>query len=291
MPLFNESQYVASAIESLITQTYTNWILLAQDNFSSDSTPEILRQYSLSDSRITFRENSQFCSASSNWKTLYEYASQNFDYEYICFLAGDDYWSNREFLEESISEFILNPRQSASIPTFLVKYQSENREVQHSTCITGIDSKIRIINYCKYWANANVLYGVFRADYFEEKMKQSLTRFTEYKGSDWWWGLGIAVDQEVFANKKMLYVKRVSPVTPNRNEMKMAISNLKERLLFIFDHLINEHHRLVSLSPAEKLTVISFTLKIWWIQTVRAVIHLASTILNSKKLGNSCIMK
>ena len=285
MPLFNESQYVATAIESVINQTYSNWILLAQDNFSSDSTPEILRRYALSDSRIKFRENSQYFSATSNWNTLYEYASESFAYEYICFLAGDDYWSNREFLEESIDEFILNPRQSASIPTFLVKYQNEKREARHSINIAGIDATMRIQNYCKYWGNANLLYAVFRADYFEEKMKHSLTKFSEYKGSDWWWGLGIAIDQEVFANKKMLYVKRVSPERHFKDDKKMAISNLKEKLWFIFDHLISERHRLVSLSTKEKRTVISFSLKSWWFQTVRAVIHLTSTIFNSKKRG------
>gem|GEM_PF-4585026 len=283
MPLFNESQFVSSALESLIAQTYTNWVLLAQDNFSSDSTPEILKLFSSLDSRIMFRENSQFLSATSNWIALYEYAFQNFDFEYICFLAGDDYWSNEDFLQSSINELIMNPFQSVSVPVFLVEYQAENRETRHSISIRGMDSKKRIVDYLKYWYNSNLLYAIYRADYFEEKMKHSLTKFSEYKGSDWWWGLGIALDQEVIANDKMIYLKRVSPIRAPGEETNLAISNLKEKITFIIDHFLNERHRLESLSATEKFRIASFSVKSWWGQTIRALIHLSSTILKSKK--------
>ena len=283
MPLFNESQFVASAIESLFTQTYTNWVLLAQDNFSSDSTPEILKQFSELDSRIIFRENTQFISATLNWIALYEYAFQNFDFEYICFLAGDDYWSNREFLQSSMNEFIMNPFQSVSVPVFLVEYQNETREARYSISIRGLDSRKRIFDYFKYWDNANLLYAVYKADYFEEKMKHSLTKFSEYKGSDWWWGLGIALDQELIANDKMVYVKRVSPIRAPGDETYLAISNLKEKMIFIIDHFINERHRLENLSTTEKFRIASFSVKSWWSQTIKALIHLSNTILKSKK--------
>ena len=283
MPLFNESQFVASAIESLIAQTYTNWVLLAQDNFSSDSTPEILKQFSELDSRIMFRENTQFISATLNWITLYEYAFQNFDCEYICFLAGDDCWLNEEFLQSSMNEFIMNPFQSVSVPVFLIEHESNNQETRHSISIKGMDSKKRILDYLKYWHNANLLYAIFRADYFEEKMKHSLTKLSEYKGSDWWWGLGIALDQEVIANDKMIYLKRVSPIIAPGDETNLAISNLKEKIVFIIDHFLNERHRLESLPTTEKFRIFCFSVKSWWGQTISALIHLSSTILKSKK--------
>lgn len=283
MPLFNESQFVASAIESVIAQTYTNWVLLAQDNFSSDSTPEVVKHFSELDSRIIFRQNTQFLTATLNWITLYEYAFQNLDFEYICFLAGDDYWSTGKFLQSSMNELIMNPFQSVSVPVFLVEYHNETRESRHSISIRGLDSKKRIFDYLKYWDNANLLYAVYRADYFEVKMKHSLTKFSDYKGSDWWWGLGIALDQELIANDKMVYVKRVSPIRAPGDEIFLAISNLKEKLIFIIDHFINERHRFEDLSTTEKIRIASFTVKSWWSQTIKALIHLSSTILKSNK--------
>jgi glycosyltransferase involved in cell wall biosynthesis len=55
----NESKYVGQAIESIISQTYSNWELIIIDDGSIDSTPAILESYSKQDSRIRWLRHRQ----------------------------------------------------------------------------------------------------------------------------------------------------------------------------------------------------------------------------------------
>jgi len=57
MPVFNGSRYLASAIESILTQTYTEFELLIIDDGSTDSTPEIIQSYAEGDHRIRSIKN------------------------------------------------------------------------------------------------------------------------------------------------------------------------------------------------------------------------------------------
>jgi glycosyltransferase involved in cell wall biosynthesis len=45
IPAFNAEKYIAAAIESVLTQTYKNFVLLVIDDGSTDSTPEIIRSF------------------------------------------------------------------------------------------------------------------------------------------------------------------------------------------------------------------------------------------------------
>lgn len=53
MPVYNGEQYIAQAIESILTQTYTHLELLVLDNGSTDGTAAILEKYARQDSRVT----------------------------------------------------------------------------------------------------------------------------------------------------------------------------------------------------------------------------------------------
>ena len=55
----NEARYVASAIQSIISQTYLNWELIIIDDGSIDETSDILEKYSRQDDRIRWIRNSQ----------------------------------------------------------------------------------------------------------------------------------------------------------------------------------------------------------------------------------------
>ncbi len=59
MPVYNAERYVAEAVESILTQTFTDFEFLIVDDGSSDGTPEVLRRYEKSDSRVrlTIRTN------------------------------------------------------------------------------------------------------------------------------------------------------------------------------------------------------------------------------------------
>lgn len=57
LPIYNGEKYMRKSIESVISQTYTNWELLIIDDCSTDSTPAIANGYAASDSRVHYFRN------------------------------------------------------------------------------------------------------------------------------------------------------------------------------------------------------------------------------------------
>ncbi|WP_372719112.1 glycosyltransferase family 2 protein [Novipirellula sp.] len=52
IPVYNASAYVAEAVESVLSQTFTDWELVAVDDGSSDRSVEILKKFQSLDSRV-----------------------------------------------------------------------------------------------------------------------------------------------------------------------------------------------------------------------------------------------
>jgi glycosyltransferase involved in cell wall biosynthesis/organic radical activating enzyme len=57
MPVFNEEEFLCDAIDSILHQTFHNFIFLIIDDASTDSTPEILARFAAQDSRIRIMTN------------------------------------------------------------------------------------------------------------------------------------------------------------------------------------------------------------------------------------------
>ena len=99
MNCHNGETYLKESISSLINQTYKNWELIFWDNFSSDSSKEVLMQFS--DKRIKYYYT-------KNFTPLYEarnLAIKKTSGEFISFLDTDDWWSPKR-LEKQIELFL-----------------------------------------------------------------------------------------------------------------------------------------------------------------------------------------
>lgn len=59
MAVYNEEKYISEAIESLLSQTFKDFILIISDNASTDRTPEICKHYAKKDKRIVFVRHTQ----------------------------------------------------------------------------------------------------------------------------------------------------------------------------------------------------------------------------------------
>lgn len=57
LPIYNGEKYMRESIESVINQTYTNWELIIIDDCSTDSTPDIAKEYAAKDERIQYYRN------------------------------------------------------------------------------------------------------------------------------------------------------------------------------------------------------------------------------------------
>lgn len=54
MPAYNTCKYISRSIESVLSQNYSNWELIVINDGSTDSTPQIIEEYSKKDSRIKY---------------------------------------------------------------------------------------------------------------------------------------------------------------------------------------------------------------------------------------------
>lgn len=57
MSVYNGQQYLQEAIDSILSQTFSNFIFLIIDDCSTDNTSNILQQYASSDPRIKIIRN------------------------------------------------------------------------------------------------------------------------------------------------------------------------------------------------------------------------------------------
>jgi len=76
-PVFNGGEFLASAIESVRSQTYDDWGLAIIDNASSDDTPRIAERYASTDSRIGHYRYSEHVDANTNHLRAFELSAQS----------------------------------------------------------------------------------------------------------------------------------------------------------------------------------------------------------------------
>lgn len=57
LPVYNGEQYLRRAIDSILQQEFTDFELLLIDDHSSDSTPDICREYARTDPRVVYLRN------------------------------------------------------------------------------------------------------------------------------------------------------------------------------------------------------------------------------------------
>ena len=57
LPVYNGEKYLRESMDSILAQTWQEWELICVDDCSTDSTPEILREYAARDSRIRVIRN------------------------------------------------------------------------------------------------------------------------------------------------------------------------------------------------------------------------------------------
>lgn len=88
MPAYNSQQYIAEAIESVLSQSYNHWELLIQDDCSNDDTLVISERYAEKDARIRVEKNIENSGAAVTRNNAIARSNGVF----LAFLDSDDIW-------------------------------------------------------------------------------------------------------------------------------------------------------------------------------------------------------
>ncbi len=97
IPTYNYGQYLREAIESVLSQTFSNFELLVIDNCSIDNTMDIMENYTKLDPRIKYVRNSCNVGMAQNFNECLRHASA----PYIKILCADDLLE-RDYLKKTV---------------------------------------------------------------------------------------------------------------------------------------------------------------------------------------------
>ncbi|AHM58641.1 glycosyl transferase family 2 [Flammeovirgaceae bacterium 311] len=126
IPCFNRERFITDTIESVLSQTYSNWELIVVDDGSTDNSIKILKSYSEKDERISYFERLRLPKGAPTCRNI---GVENARGEYIIYLDSDDI----------LAEYCLERRRSAIKDTtydFCVFKAYEFKEVIQN--VTGV---------------------------------------------------------------------------------------------------------------------------------------------------------
>lgn len=146
---YNYADYIRESIESVLSQTYSNWELIVVDDASSDNSVEVINEYAQKDSRIKLFVNETNKGLASSLKFGIEQA----DSEWIAFLESDD-----KFTPDSIYEKMRAIKENPSIDilfTALQMFQDEKKIKEMGNYFRDIEEMFVKLDSSKFIENFN----------------------------------------------------------------------------------------------------------------------------------------
>ena len=137
IPLYNAQEYIAETIESVISQTFTNWELLVIDDCSTDNSVNFVKQFEGQDQRIKLIELSDNFGGPAGPRNVGVKEAKG---EYIAFLDADDIWVKSK-LKYQINYMLSNNLNFSSTNLFRINESSKNIESQYK--VSGLLNKIK----------------------------------------------------------------------------------------------------------------------------------------------------
>ena len=89
--------FLRNCIDSILGQTYKDFELVIVDDMSTDTSVETIKSYN--DKRMHLIQNKRKRYNGGSRNVGIEYALENLDFDYFCFLDSDDWWKDEKVLE------------------------------------------------------------------------------------------------------------------------------------------------------------------------------------------------
>jgi glycosyltransferase involved in cell wall biosynthesis len=165
MPAFNGEGCIKQAIDSLLSQTFTDFELIISDNASSDGTEKICRAYASSDKRIRYFRQSQNMGAAANFKFVLEQAKA----DYFMWAAVDDVW-RENFITACLAGLRNNPNAFACITNVLVDGKISSQLEAGILSLEGT-IKEKILKFVRCPGGNSRFYSLYRTKELQKSFK------------------------------------------------------------------------------------------------------------------------
>lgn len=176
LPVFNGGSYLATAIDSLLSQSSRDFTLVISDNASNDNTPVLCQTAAQRDSRVIYFRQSENIGLNENFKFVLAQASS----PYFMFAAHDDRWHHL-FVEKNLALLNANPLAIASISQ--VEFHYDGVSAFKSVSTYPLQGSVRE-NLRRYWQHPrdnSRFYGIHRTDV----LRKSFPDIPPYHALDW----------------------------------------------------------------------------------------------------------
>lgn len=224
MPVYNGSRFIRKAIESLISQTYTDWKIFISDDCSTDDTGAICREFAARDSRITYYRQEKNIGLFHNFK----FTADKADSEYFMWAAQDDIREN-DYLKICIDKMESDIHLGYAT-TCVATIDSGDSVVTEQKEITKLSGNPSILQVTKYilqpeiLGKCNLMYGVFRIDAFKATWDAYPQR--NVWGQDYMFSLALISRYKVYIDSRIQFKKRFggfSDSTTNHEQKNIII--------------------------------------------------------------------
>jgi len=126
LPVYNGEKFIEKRLESILSQSYTNFELIISDNRSTDLTYEICKEYEKKDQRIRLIRQQNNIQAILNFNFVLNEAKN----DYFVWASVDDLW-DRTFLEKNI-KYLENNNECVCSISKVEKYGEDNHDFEIS---------------------------------------------------------------------------------------------------------------------------------------------------------------
>lgn len=180
MSVWNAENFIEQAIDSLLSQDFTDFELIISDNASTDKTGEICRQYAKRDNRIRYYRNDVNIGMEANFKKVLDLANA----PYFMWASYDDLWEP-SYISEMVE--VLDNNESLIIASSISdEIDEEGKQTwahyDHLDLYsqgTTFKRAYKFLIKDHWYHQANFIYGLMRASVIEEI--GGFVNFREYR--------------------------------------------------------------------------------------------------------------
>lgn len=212
IPVYNCQEYLEECIDSVLSQTFTDWELILIDDCSKDLSQQIITKYSKLDTRIKFYFFDNNVGAGIARNKGIEISKNRF----VAFLDSDDYWHKKK-LELQIKFMLVNKVDFSF--TYFFELDKNNKLTKIITPPSRVSSFSLLFN--NYIKTLTVVYDTKKIG----KIYMPIYR----KRQDWglWFNILKKVDQAHCITVPLAYYR-----TSNNSLSKNKLQLLKENFNF-----------------------------------------------------------
>ena len=244
MPLYNAERFAREAIDSILSQTFTDFELIMSDNASTDATATICQAYAVEDPRVCFVRNQRNLGAARNFNAVFALSSG----PYFKWAAADD-MCYPTFLERCVEVLERHPDAVIAYPrTQVIDDEGTPLEVGRDTLrLDSADVRDRFTDTLSPLRYTNYpFYGLIRRGALER------TRLmVEYLAADRCLLAELSLSGRFVEIDETLFCRR----TPRGNRagtgQELSYNRGGKPIKYFFPtwHIFLEHHRSVIRSP------------------------------------------